>query len=494
MKQFRHRRGTQKRAGWLGAIVCGALLQAGVSTAQVSVDSATSANSGPATAAATLTFAHTVGAGANRLLLVGVHASAGTATVSSVMYGTANLTQVGSAVSPSNLNRAEIWSLVNPPAGTGNVVVTLSAAENLAAGAVSYLGVDQAAPLSAPVSASGAAVGPSVVVSSATDQLVVSAVSTDGDALSLSAGAGQSVQYNTNTGALSTNILAAGSRAPGAPSVTMSWTLGVPLIDWSMVGVALLPAPASTPTDTPVDTPTKTETPTPSSTPTGTATDTPTGIPTGTAGATTPTITPTATAAQLCGAVPVASGCQPASRSVFLLTNRLAPVNNRLFWQWKLSRATALPPFGDPTTTTEYSLCVYSTTGGVPSLILHANVPPGGTCYGFPCWSELSHPGLNWFRYADVLSRGRDGIARISLRANHAPSFKLRLQVEGVGPNLPVPTPNGDHLVAEDTEVIVQLINSDGACWQGRYAVPAIADRPQKFKDKCGTLTQNACE
>jgi len=457
--------------------VCGALLQAGASAAQISVDSASSANTGPATAAATLTFAHTVGAGAS-LLLVDVHANDGTATVSSVMYGTANLTQVGSAVAPLTLNRAEIWSLVNPPAGTDNVVVTLSAAENLAAGAVSYLGVDPATPFGMSASASGVAVGPSVVVTSATNQVVVDAVSADGDALSLTAGAGQSQQYNTNTGILPTNILAAGSTAPGAASVTMSWTLGVPLIDWSMVGVALLPAPPSTPTDTPVASPTAT----------------PTGIPTGTAGATTPTITPTATAAQLCGALPVASGCQPASRSVFLLTNRPAPVNNRLFWQWKLSPATALPPFGDPTTTTEYSLCVYSTTGGVPSLILHANVPPGGTCYGFPCWSELSHPGLNWFRYSDVLSRGRDGIARISLRANHAPGFKLRLQVEGVGPNLPVPTPNGDHLVEEDTEVIVQLINSDGACWQGRYAVPAIADRPQKFKDKCGTVTQNACE
>ena len=42
--------------------------------------------------------------------------------------------------------------------------------------------------------------------------------------------------------------------------------------------------------------------------------------------------------------------------------------------------------------------------------------------------------------------------------------------------------------------MIVQLINSDGACWQGHYSAPAIADRPQKFKDKCGTLTQDTCE
>ena len=223
------------------------------------------------------------------------------------------------------------------------------------------------------------------------------------------------------------------------------------------------------------------------------ATATPTGIPTGTSGATTPTITPTAAAPQLCPAAPV-TGCEPADKSVFRLTNRPDPTTNRLYWQWKLNPATALPNFGDPVSTTQYSLCVYSTASGVPSLLLHANVPPGGTCYGFPCWSDLSHPGLHWFRYADVLSHGRDGISRIALRANHGPGFKLRLQIQGVGANLPVPTPNGNHLVQQDPDVIVQLINTDGACWQGFYTIPAVTDRPQKFKDKCGSLSQHACE
>jgi hypothetical protein len=240
------------------------------------------------------------------------------------------------------------------------------------------------------------------------------------------------------------------------------------------------------------------QTATPTGIPTGTTsastpTSTPTGFPTGTTGATTPTITPTASAPQLCPAAPV-TGCEPAGKSVFRLTNKSDPENNRLFWQWKLNPATALPDFGDPLSTTQYSLCVYSTAGGVPSLLLHANVPPGGTCYGFPCWSDLSHPGLHWFRYADVLSHGRDGISRIALRANHGPGFKLRLQIQGVGANLPVPTPNGQHLVGQDPDVIVQLINTDGACWQGLYTIPAVTDRPQKFKDKCGSLSQQACQ
>src|SRR5204863_1910758 len=122
-------------------------------------------------------------------------------------------------------NRVDIWQLLSPAVGSANVVITLSKAKNVAAGAVSFFGVDQTTPTGAQATATGSSMTASVTVASAAGEVVLNAVSANGDAVSLTAAAGQTQRYNTGTGTAGGNVRAAGSTKPGAATVTSSWTL-----------------------------------------------------------------------------------------------------------------------------------------------------------------------------------------------------------------------------------------------------------------------------
>src|SRR5690242_11384212 len=102
--------------------------------AAVAIDSVTSTT----TAAGSATWSHTVGTGANRLLIVGI-AIKNSQTVTSVTYGGVALTQ---ATALANTGRLEVWRLVAPASGTANIVVTFAAGTGAAIGAVSFTGVD----------------------------------------------------------------------------------------------------------------------------------------------------------------------------------------------------------------------------------------------------------------------------------------------------------------------------------------------------------------
>jgi hypothetical protein len=208
---------------------------------QITFDSASSA-AGPNGNVSSLTFAHTVGAGSDRVLWVGVHTRDGNTAVSNVTYGGTPFTRVGSIVAGGGQNRSEIWQLLSPAVGTANIVVTLSAAKNVAAGAVSFFGVDQSTPVGSLASGSGNSTTANVTVSSAAGEVVLDAVSANGDAISLTAGAGQTQRYNTGTGTAGGNVRAGGSTEQGAPTVTMSWTLGASK-PWSIFAVSIRPAP-----------------------------------------------------------------------------------------------------------------------------------------------------------------------------------------------------------------------------------------------------------
>ena len=274
------------------------------------------------------------------------------------------------------------------------------------------------------------------------------------------------------------------------------------------------PSASATPSDTPADTPTATEmatateTPTPLPSATDTATATPvatatasgtpteTGTPTATATGTftaspsdtvPPSATPTATASPLCGAAPVVA-CESGQKSVFRLSRRDDASKSRLFWSWK-SRSGA-PSFGDPMTSTVYSLCVYDAAGGTPALKLTATVPPAGTCIDGPCWKPLRNGDPTNLRFLDM-DRHWDGISQIVLK--RSPSGRVKLLVYGIGAGLRLPAPSGGGLLQPDDAVLVQLLTSDGACWQARYEPAPIDNRDDFFKDKCGRGRQGGC-
>ncbi len=113
-----------------------------------------STGSSPST---TLTWPHTIPDSANRILIVtvAIHRTGGTlATVTSITYTPtagspisllANVQTQGE--SADGLKRTEIWGLVAPPIGTGDILLTVSSASNVVGASYSFSSVDQSAPV-----------------------------------------------------------------------------------------------------------------------------------------------------------------------------------------------------------------------------------------------------------------------------------------------------------------------------------------------------------
>src|SRR5229473_2937496 len=232
----RRKRGTRAAIAIVFALT---LLGAAAGHAAIAVDGTSSASG---KAVSTLTWSHTAGSTPNRILIVGVSNQNTSRPVSSVTYGGTPLTRIGFQNGGTS-NRMELWSLTAPSAGTANVVVTFSGSVDVVGGAVSFSGVNQAAPLGAFASAQGSNVSPSVTVPSAAGQVVIDALATNGDGSSATVGAGQTQRWNLKTGNGGGNALGAGSTEPGASSVTMSWTLGHAHA-WSIGAVPLKPGAA----------------------------------------------------------------------------------------------------------------------------------------------------------------------------------------------------------------------------------------------------------
>ena len=152
------------------------------------------------TAAATLTWSHTVAQGANRLLLVRTAQSAKSRVpdVTAVTYGGAALTKATAA--STGANAAAMWYLVAPAVGTANVTVTLSGFAKALASATSFTGVDQVAPVARVATATGTTLQAVVSARSNIGELVVDAIATSGDATSLTPPDSRLVQFNGGTG------------------------------------------------------------------------------------------------------------------------------------------------------------------------------------------------------------------------------------------------------------------------------------------------------
>lgn len=168
-----------------------------------------------ASGVATATWSHTVGSGANRLLLVGVSFGGTDRSISSITFGGAGLTYVGS----SGVNRrVEIWKLVNPTAGTASIIANWNGNRDAALWSGSFTNVDQSTPLGAFQSASGSSTTPSVTFSSASGQLVVDVMAAAGDAGAISPGASQMLICSGNTGTGSSDARGGGSNSNPGPA------------------------------------------------------------------------------------------------------------------------------------------------------------------------------------------------------------------------------------------------------------------------------------
>ena len=233
-----------------------------------------------------------------------------------------------------------------------------------------------------------------------------------------------------------------------------------------------------------------TDTPTPGDTPTATATATITDTvaPTNT-NTPVPTDTPTPTP------TPILLGCPMAPASVTSCKQLIKPAHSklriwdyaddkrdRIDWQWRFGEGTDPAEFGDPTTTTRYALCIYD---GNDQLIFGAGVPAGSG------W----HSNGKIIKYTDNPGQTYCGIRHLRLSSRSAAPMKVSIRLIGLGQsaNLGNQTASGNFpdlgsfpLATEPNPLRAQLVNSEGGCWEARYAAHIARNggnaRSQRFK------------
>ena len=188
-------------------------------------------------------WAHTC-AGVDRYLRVLV-VSDWSANVTGVTYAGLALSKLASVnVGGPPSIRLEWWYLLNPPAGTANVVVTGSDPwqNQSRASAVSYTNVHQVTTHGTHVTASGTGATASATATSATGELVMDAVGVRSLEAGISVGAGQTSRVDTPAGGYD---LGASDEA-GAASVDATWTVdGGGSRLWASIAVSVRGAAAS---------------------------------------------------------------------------------------------------------------------------------------------------------------------------------------------------------------------------------------------------------
>jgi hypothetical protein len=193
----------------------------------------------------TISFSHTTGTGANRLMLVGISKEddlgAATFEVSGITYGGQALTR--RVQNTSSEAEGEIWSLVNPPSGTATLLVSFTGAEAIdsaVVGVTTFTGVNQTTPFSATNSATGTTSPATLTISSPSGEWVFGTLALD-DSRDATSSAGQTQLWSDFPEIASTDgIRGAGCVKTGAGSTTVSWTIAAD--NWVLCAVSLKPA------------------------------------------------------------------------------------------------------------------------------------------------------------------------------------------------------------------------------------------------------------
>jgi streptogramin lyase len=176
-----------------------------------------------------------------------------------------------------------------------------------------------------------------------------------------------------------------------------------------------------------------------------------------------------------CGATPQA-GCRKPSephKAAFEVKNASGKPKDHLTWKWLKGEATDVADFGDPLNTTSYALCIYDAAGGAPALIASVVAPEGGSCAGKPCWKTTGAKVLKGYQY-------KSGGSLLKIVLTSGDIGKAKITVANAASNLLLPASP----LHQDPQVTVQLVNSDGFCWDADYSAPAVKNDTKRFKDK----------
>lgn len=159
-----------------------------------------------------------------------------------------------------------------------------------------------------------------------------------------------------------------------------------------------------------------------------------------------------------CQSAPLAGCRQPTAprKSKLMITDRALDLADSLTWKWTKGAATTLDDLGDPTTTTNFSACLYD---GAGTLQMTLRMPAGGTCWGTSCWK----PSAKGFGYSDR-DGTPDGVTKLSIVTGTEGRAKISLTAKGDA--LPMPALGGFPLPLR-----FQLQGND-QCWEAVYSDP----------------------
>ena len=182
--------------------------------------------------------------GTDRYLTVGVYLQGPSSVITSVTYAGVNMTQLG-AVNISATRILRLYGLANPASGANDIVGTYTGSNlNPGIGGMSFTDVHQTTSTGTAATAGPTtSTTPSVVVTSATGEMVVDVVGRSLDT-AMTPGSGQTERYDQTVGN-GGNGRVAGSHEAGAASVTMAWTITSDL--WGIIGISLKPVATGQP-------------------------------------------------------------------------------------------------------------------------------------------------------------------------------------------------------------------------------------------------------
>jgi len=125
--------------------------------------------------------------------------------------------------------------------------------------------------------------------------------------------------------------------------------------------------------------------------------------------------------------------------------------------QWKMGRGPAFPlaALGDPTATTDYSICAFDRSQPTPTLLWTTAIPSGAG------WKRAGTSGFGLKRKEAEAS---EGITQLTLKAGTAGKFS----VKGRGANLHLPT------LPLAVPVTLQLQASDAGCFEMTYSPSGV--------------------
>ena len=219
--------------------------------ASVSLDATTSGTGQVNAITSAFSLNHTT-TGTNLVMVVGVSiniARDNAASVSAITYNGTALALWGAHNDTNTTRRVEMWYLIAPPTGTYAVKITLGGLNatsiGVVAGASTFTGADQSAPLRPFVSSDGAnALISSLDVPSGTGEMVLDTLAIEGDVTVTAVGPSQVAQWAQASGVSGTrDVYGSGSTRAGAPSVPMSETFNGNS-NWSLGAVSVKPLQA----------------------------------------------------------------------------------------------------------------------------------------------------------------------------------------------------------------------------------------------------------